>query len=88
MLEIAKQIVKANYGDGVEVIMLKGTPTICENKAIRWEFKCFFTSPSLHYIEFYLNIYGLSEAEKSKRSKQAGNIDMDKKPVYEFVDKE
>ena len=37
-------------------------PTICENKAKRWEFKCFFASPSLHYIEFYLNIY-----EKKKK---------------------
>jgi len=62
ILEIAKRITREHYGNNVEVIMLKGTPTICENKAKRWEFKCFFASPSLHYIEFYLNIY-----EKKKK---------------------
>ena len=88
-LEIAKQIARENYGDGVEVIMLEGTPTICENKAKRWEFKCFLKSNTAEVEkEFYLNLYELSKAEKLKRSRQAGNIDMDKKPVYEFVDKE
>ena len=45
ILEIAKRITREHYGNNVEVIMLKGTPTICENKAKRWEFKCFFASP-------------------------------------------
>ena len=72
-LETAKQIARENYGDGVEVIMLEGTPTICENKAKRWEFKCFLKSNTSEVEkEFYLNIIW-------KRGRG--------KPSYEFVDK-
>jgi hypothetical protein len=100
-LEIAKQIARENYGDGVGVIMLEGTPTkingnifdgsipIKTEKLNRWEFKCFLKNNTTEVEkEFYLNLYELNKAEKLKRSRQAGNIDMDKKPVYEFVDKE
>ena len=103
-LEIAKQIARENYGEGVKVIMLDGTPTKIERtllldntgrislktkKVNRWEFKCFLGNEGgADYKEFYLNIYELTEAEKLKQSRQAGNIDIDKKPDYEFVDKE
>ena len=87
-LEIAKQIARENYGDDINVMMLEGTPTIYEDKSKRWEFKCFLKTDTEIDKELYLNIYELSEDEKIRRSQLAGNIDMDKKPFYEFVDKE
>ena len=87
-LEIAKQIAIENYGSDIKVMMLEGTPTIYEDKSERWEFKCFLKTDTEIDKELYLNIYELSEDEKIRRSKLADNIDMDKKPVYEFVDKE
>jgi hypothetical protein len=73
-LEIAKQIAREKYGDGVEVVMFEGTPTIYEDKSKRWEFKCFLKSNTAEVEkEFYLNI-------RWKRGRG--------KPSYEFVDKE
>jgi hypothetical protein len=87
-LEIAKQIARENYGEGVKVIMLDGTPTKIERtllldntgrislktkKVNRWEFKCFLKSNTAEVEkEFYLNIIW----------------DGSEKPSYEFVDKE
>lgn len=85
-LGIAKQLARENYGDGVEVIMLDGTPTkinsnifdgsipIKTEKLNRWEFKCFLKSNTTEVEkEFYLNVIW-------KRGRG--------KPSYEFVDKE
>ena len=85
-LERAKQIARENYGDGVEIIMLEGTPTkissnifdgsipIKTEKLNRWEFKCFLKSNTAEVEkEYYLNIIW----------KRGGG-----KPSYQFVDKE
>lgn len=93
MLGQAEQIAKETYGDAVaDVHKLENSPTKITTKlgdSFRWEFKVSLKSNTAEIEkEMYLNIFELSEKEKLKRSRLAGNIDMDKKPVYEFVEKD
>lgn len=83
----AQSITEGVYGDAVRAVIPLGNTLI--NGSNRLEYKVFLKSNSDEIDEeMYLNIFELSKEEKERRSKLAGNIDMDKKPVYEFVEKE
>ena len=92
-LKIAKEIAVESYGDGIEVEMLKETPTKVNSNMIdrefpvktkmlnRWEFKCSLKSNTAEIEkEFYLYLYEPIKEGKLKESDGADN-----KVVYEFV---
>jgi hypothetical protein len=65
----------------------------------RYEFKLFIQEKNKKYrnnkdiyLEMYLNIYEYTKAQKQKIMKTEAwkkhKIDLDKKPIYEFVEKE
>jgi len=86
MLETAKQILEEEGIDYIDIIPLEETPTNF-NDTLRYEFK-FYSRETEFPKEKYINIYTLTDEEKARRSRRAGNIDMDKEPHYEIVDKE
>ena len=86
MLETAKEILEEEGIDYIDIIPLDGTPTNF-NDTLRYEFK-FYSRETEFPKEKYINIYTLTDEEKAIRSRMAGDIDMDKNPYYEIVDKE
>jgi len=86
MLETAKEILEEEGIDYIDIFPLEGTPTNF-NDTLRYEFK-FYSRETEFPKEQYINIYTLTDEEKVRRSRRAGNIDMDKEPHYEIVDKE
>jgi len=86
MLETAKEILEENGIKYTAIFPLEDTPTQFW-VTLRYEFKFYFLENGLQK-ERYINIYALADEEKAKRSRMAGDIDMDKNPYYEILDKE
>jgi len=86
MLETAKEILEENGIKYIAIFPLENTPTQFGG-ALRYEFKFSFLEDGLAK-EQYINIYTLTDEEKTERNKLIEGIDLDKNLYYEILDKE